>query len=112
MLFLASSMLSLSLVILFIRRINLVMDKVANRPRRFAFLRYEIEEQYESYSRDAQKGHNYIGSEHLLLGLLREGEGVQLVSWTQSPLVDGIALSDLGGFDLFSSLGTMRMETS
>jgi ATP-dependent Clp protease ATP-binding subunit ClpA len=25
---------------------------------------------------DAHAGHNYIGTEHILLGLLREGEGV------------------------------------
>ncbi|CAH8318453.1 unnamed protein product [Eruca vesicaria subsp. sativa] len=28
------------------KRVNLVMDKVANRPRRFAFLRYESKEEF------------------------------------------------------------------
>ena len=28
-----------------------------------------------------QLGHNYIGTEHLLLGLIREGEGVLPAFW-------------------------------
>ena len=31
-----------------------------------------------------QLGHNYVGTEHLLLGLIREGEGV----WDQPPTLE------------------------
>lgn len=33
-----------------------------------------------------QLGHNYVGTEHLLLGILREGEGVGALALTKSGL--------------------------
>ena len=36
-------------------------------------------------------GHNYIGSEHLLLGLIREGEGMAARILTEA----GVSLDDL-----------------
>ena len=36
-------------------------------------------------------GHNYIGSEHLLLGLIREGEGLAARILTEA----GVSLDDL-----------------
>ncbi len=34
-----------------------------------------------SWDEARQLGHNYIGTEHLLLGLIREGEGVAARFW-------------------------------
>jgi hypothetical protein len=46
-----------------------IMGKLPHTPRAKKVIEYSIEE--------ARKlGHNYVGTEHLLLGLLKEGEGI------------------------------------
>ncbi|KAJ0785825.1 putative Clp, repeat (R) domain, P-loop containing nucleoside triphosphate hydrolase [Helianthus annuus] len=58
-----------------------------------------------------QLGHNYIGSEHLLLGLLREGEGVAacvLENWVQTQITFAHRELEIMRFDN----ERMKMENS